>query len=476
MMNSDQVFDAIEEIAATSSKNAKEELVAKYGQDEMFKRVIVAALDPFITYGMAKRPAAVNFEGARLMFDDLLVFSLLDKLAERELTGNNAIETVQYALSRATEKSAELLWRIISKDLRAGFSESTVNKAIPGLVPTFDCMLAHKYSDHKHKLPFPLLVEPKLDGVRVLTFVNLIEGRVSFFSRSGKEFTTFDHLKEPVLNMVSEYRSELMSQAGDDYDSQGLPDGDDTDTVVMDELYAQYGVDDLLECVIDSEVVSGNFNKTVGDVRRKDEQATDAKLAMFDLLPMETFTKEDKKGCAVAGVYRDRRKKLEAMYAHAAEGAPLMTLPIFTVINEKEIHELYEKVRARGLEGLIIKDPNGLYHRRRNHAWTKIKAEESADVVIVDVEEGTGKYAGMLGALVVDYNGVRVNVGSGLSDEQRREFWEAYKIQHREFGPTSDLDVKLVGRMIEVEYHEVTPDGSLRHPRFKRFRDDKLAA
>lgn len=89
----------------------------------------------------------------------------------------------------------------------------------------------------------------------------------------------------------------------------------------------------------------------------------------------------------------------------------------------------------------------------------KLKNESSEDLIIVDLEEGEKgkKYEGLLGALVVDFKGVRVSVSSGLSDVQRTQFWHNKE--------------EVIGRIIEVEYHEVTPDGSLRHPRFKRFRD-----
>ena len=66
---------------------------------------------------------------------------------------------------------------------------------------------------------------------------------------------------------------------------------------------------------------------------------------------------------------------------------------------------------------------------------------------------------GMLGGFIGNFNGVEVRVGSGLSDNDRVDFWG-----RRE---------QIRGDLMEVEYHEVTPDGSLRHPRFARFRDDK---
>ena len=469
-MNSDQIFEAIEEIAATSSKTAKQELVSKHGADGTFIAVLEAALNPFKTYGIAKRPEVTgHLEG----IFDAKTWALLWGLEARTLTGNAAREALVSELMRLNANSAELLWRIVSKDLRAGFSESTVNKAIPGTVPTFDCMLAHKFEVHRVK-KWPVVAEPKLDGVRVLAFVDVDKPSVHFFSRSGKEFTTFDHLKAPLLRLIDNFRTELINTSG--YDNADA------------EYFAEHLDCNDFAVVFDGEIVSGSFNKTVSEVRKKDSQATDAIFNVFDILPMSLFSQDDK--VPSAHKYTQRRTVLTDLLPEGKSG-PIYLLPRYLVSSEAEIDTLYEKVRERGLEGLIIKD-DAPYYRRRNHAWMKIKAEESTDVPIVGAEEGTGKYAGMLGAIIVAFdkncyeNGahganhdhpgaVRVNVGSGLSDDQRREFWEAYcsdrETIHRD---GKEPNYKFLNRIIEVEFHEITPDGSLRHPRFKRFRDDKL--
>ncbi len=465
-MSSDKVYEALREIALVPGKLDKESLVRIHiDKTPDFKRTIIAILDPMTTYGIAKVPQRTE-EGFGEF--NTMTWNMLDALAQRGLTGNAARDAVQAEVNRMSEGSAELLRLILTKQTGAGFSSSTVNLAVPGTIITFDCMLAHKFDGSRVKV-WPQVAEPKLDGVRVLAFIDLTEQTVKFFSRSGKEFDTFDHLKTPILAQAEQYRGILMGNACDEYDSLGLPDGEETNTSVLDELYAKHGVDDALELVLDGEIVSGSFNKTVGDVRRKSEQASDAVFNVFDLLPASVFATEDKKGSEDAGTYTERRKRLEQFLLTAPSNL-LTSLPRYFVNSEAEIHTLYQNVRARGLEGLIIKDPKGLYHRRRNHAWMKIKAEESVDVEIVGAEEGTEKYTGMLGALVVDYKGVKVNVGSGLTDQQRKDFWAAFKRDSREYGPS---DYELLGRLIEVEYHEVTPDGSLRHPRFVRFRDDK---
>ena len=88
----------------------------------------------------------------------------------------------------------------------------------------------------------------------------------------------------------------------------------------------------------------------------------------------------------------------------------------------------------------------------------KLKDFHDVDLVIERLEAGTGRNKGRLGAIVVKYSGVEVKVGSGFSDELRSMIWD---------DPTN-----FIGRVVEVRYQEVTPDGSLRFPTFVCFRND----
>ena len=411
------VLAIIDEVAATTSRTDKENILWLHVGDPFFVKVLKAVLDPFVTYGVKKMPKVEPGD------DELTVDSphwdVLAALAVRELTGNEATGALIEMLGALNESSAELMRRVLLKDLRAGFSKNTVNKLLPGTIPTFDCMLAHKYEEKRIK-KWPVAVEPKLDGVRVLAFVDGSSCR--FFSRSGKEFTTFDHLKMPLMK-----------------------------------AFRSWGCSDRV--VLDAEVASGSFNKTVSEVRRSSAQATDAKLYIFDILPESLFYNLDRKA-ASEDDNQKRRKTLEGFISHCQPDDPLRAIPRFLANSHDEIMALYAKFRGKGLEGAIVKPLDGLYHRRRNHAWMKIKGEETIDVRVTGIFEGTGKFEGSLGGLVVDVDDVEVRVGSGLSDKLRADIW---------CGPPEEI----VGRLIEVEYHEKTPDGSLRHPRFVRFRDDK---
>jgi DNA ligase-1 len=119
---------------------------------------------------------------------------------------------------------------------------------------------------------------------------------------------------------------------------------------------------------------------------------------------------------------------------------------------------------ADGFEGIMIKDLDAPYECKRSSFWMKWKPVITVDLNIVGFEEGTGRNAGRLGAIVcegVDNDrNICVNVGSGLSDVDRDEYWSARD--------------DLLGRVVEVAADAVTQnqDGtySLRFPRFVRFR------
>ena len=124
-----------------------------------------------------------------------------------------------------------------------------------------------------------------------------------------------------------------------------------------------------------------------------------------------------------------------------------------------------EDAITAGFEGIMIKDIEAPYECKRSSFWMKWKPVMSVDLTVIGVEEGTGRNQGRLGALICEgvdnERHIRVNVGSGLSDANRDEYWTSRD--------------KLLGRVVEVEADAVTQnqDGSysLRFPRFMRFRD-----
>jgi DNA ligase-1 len=120
----------------------------------------------------------------------------------------------------------------------------------------------------------------------------------------------------------------------------------------------------------------------------------------------------------------------------------------------------------RGFEGIMVKPVGGIYECKRSVGWLKVKPFIEVSLTVVDTEEGTGRNAGKLGALVVegkdDGKFIKTNVGSGLTDTDRETFWKAKE--------------KLIGQIVEVradaitQNQDTTNEWSLRFPRFLRFR------
>ena len=129
------------------------------------------------------------------------------------------------------------------------------------------------------------------------------------------------------------------------------------------------------------------------------------------------------------------------------------------MLNMNDIMTFYHACRSIGFEGAVIKPFDYDYVGSRSYKWMKMKDVLSADVKVIAVEEGKGKYAGQMGKIVVDFNGVEVRVGGGFSDAERF----IYCIQPE----------LIISKMVEILYMEKTPDGSMRHPRFVRVRPDK---
>ena len=185
---------------------------------------------------------------------------------------------------------------------------------------------------------------------------------------------------------------------------------------------------------------------------------------VFDILPLASF----REGHWNAQLHK-RVKILEDMRSVIdnmpnVELLPHIMVDLDTAEGHDQLRRYADDAVAQGLEGIMIKDWNAPYECKRSSFWMKWKPTITVDLNIVGFEEGTGRNAGRLGAIIcegVDNDrNIRVNVGSGLSDANRDEYWSARD--------------KLFGRVIEVAADAVTQnqDGtySLRFPRFVRFR------
>jgi DNA ligase-1 len=402
------------------------------GLDEFFEGVTMA-LDPLVTFGVKQVPERNETpeRGQGLIWRDFKV--LANQLINRELTGHAARDAIELVMSVATvEQWNGFYRRILIKDLRCGVSEKTVNKVAKKFngkysVPTFTCSLAHDSANHEKKMVGKKQIEIKLDGVRVIT---IIQGdKVEMFSRNGKQFHNFGHIIDEIKAVIKDHP---------------VP----------------------YPLVLDGEVMSANFQDLMKQVHRKDgNQSTDAVLHLFDTIPLGCFKegKWDKpqsfRSLITNHWVRDHADLLEHVQALDWEDVDLDTPE-----GQERFVALNKQAVDGGYEGVMIKDIDAPYECKRTHAWLKAKPFIEVTLEVVDVEEGTGRNEGRLGAIVCegtdDGKTISVNVGSGFTDVHRDDYWNSRDA--------------LVGNLVEVRADAVTQnqDGtySLRFPRFKTFR------
>ena len=424
------IISTLEDHNSRLDKEAILESAMKEGLDEFFEGVRMA-LDPLVTFGV-KQVDELDSEWAGQGCTWSVFKELADKLIARELTGHAARDAINLVKSSCTVNQWNKFYRrILIKDLRCGVSEKTVNKVAKNFpqysIPVFTCQLAHDSANHEKKMTGKKQIEIKLDGVRVLT---VIQGnKVEMFSRNGKQFHNFGHIIAEIEAVIKDYP-------------------------------APYPL------VLDGEVMSANFQDLMKQVHRKDNvSANDAVLHLFDTIPL---------GCFKAGVW-DKPQSFRSLITkhwvrdHASVLKHVQALDweevdLSTPEGEKRFVELNKAAVDGGYEGVMIKDLDAPYECKRSHAWLKAKPFIEVTLEVIDVEEGTGRNEGRLGALVCsgedDGRMVQVNCGSGFSDSDRDNFWNSRS--------------SLVGQLVEVRADAVTQnqDGtySLRFPRFKTFR------
>jgi DNA ligase 1 len=427
------MFTIITEIARDNSKLHKEAVLVReaFAENQVLFTGLRMCYDTMITFGVKQIPEKTNLDsGNDLPWEDFC--ELATKLKSRELTGQAARDAIDAAMA----KSSLMQWNgwyrlILIKDMRAGFSETTVNKAVKQAnkpqyqIPVFECQLAHDGANHETKVTGNKMIEVKLDGVRVITVV-YPDGRVDQFSRNGKELANFPEIRRQFSAMAP-----ALSEA----------------------------------MVFDGEVMSSSFQDLMKQVHRKSNVETnDAVLYLFDWLTLEEFTVHHR--CNIQQQTRSRTLK---EFIEAADQQNIKVLDhewvnLESTIGQKKFKEINDRAIAGGYEGIMIKDPTAPYECKRSVNWLKQKPFIEVTLNVIDIEEGTGRNEGRLGALVCegedDGRIIRVNVGSGFSDADRDAIYRN--------------KVSVVGYQVEVRADAVTQnqDGSfsLRFPRFKTFR------
>jgi ATP-dependent DNA ligase len=346
------------------------------------RRVFFLAYDPFTQFYIRKIPEYERNETSHAASLEGLLPGL-QALSSRRATGNAGIYHLQTMLQALNVNDAEVLERIIGKDLKCGASGSTANKVWPGLIAEFPCMLCTP-SDEKilSKFKFPAFAQLKMDGMRFNAIVK--DGKCEFRSRNGKEINLLGNLEQEFVKLA---------------DGQNLVF--DGELLVVVEGNIQ-----------DRQTGNGILNKAVkGTISAKEAESVQA--TVWDCIPYHHFV--EGKGSTQ---YLTRFAILES--ASLPHKIRLVESSVVASLDEAEA--IFERYLAQGQEGIILKDMSGIWEDKRVKTQVKFKAELDCDLRVVGIQPGTGKYEGMVGALLCESSDgvIQVDVGSGLSDDDRR--------------------------------------------------------
>ena len=391
------------------------------------------AYNPYYTFHVKQVPESEGIEHAENPWP--VFWGLLEGLRTRSFSGHRARDAILETMKQFDSVEwNNLCRRVLIKDLRCGISEKTLNKVLGKTewrIPVFSCQLAQDSTDQPKKLKGIKRLECKLDGVRVLAVVQGTD--VTLYSRNGKQFENFPQ----IAQAIEDNRKALRLPSHTNY-----------------------------SFVLDGEIVGESFQKLMKQAHRKTDAVTDGMVYhVFDIIPLDSFVE----GHYNAQQYK-RIEMLERVRAKLPADGPIQIMNGLDVdLDTAEGHDIMQRYAeaavAGGFEGIMIKSMDAPYLCKRTDYWMKWKPTITVDLKIVGFEQGTGRNADRLGAIICegDDNGrhICVNVGSGLSDGDRDEYWRS-----------RDL---LLGHLVEIQADAVTQnqDGSysLRFPRFLRFRD-----
>lgn len=340
------------------------------------------------------------------------LIDLMQSLATEQIPRGHMALSLVLRLAQTVEDIdlRSVLMDILTCNLRLGINWNSFCKTAG--IQKFELALANDINKVKNldkKLNFPVYLQPKLDGYRGAAFGH--EGW-NLKSRNGKVYENFPNIVK------------ALQEIGDPED------------------------------ILDGEIMSDDFQsmQKIAFAKKRGTTVGDVKYYVFDHLQGNEWSR---RAC-----YRNFHIRYATLVEKYKDKHDLIRIvPTYKCNNWDDIKRYHKQFKEEGYEGSIIRMNVG-YNWGRSDDLLKMKDMLSMDCKILSVEGGSGKYEDMMGALSVNQeNNISCCVGTGFTDKMRKEFWEARD--------------ELIGKIIEIKYQELSPDGVMRFPVFIRFRDDK---
>lgn len=453
MKDTQVILEIIKELRADASLNYKKEVLARYSDYGPFKEFLIRVYNPRINYYMKKIPAMNYYETKEQDMSGLR--DVLNVLSGRMATGNDAINYVRNFLLEANQTVRELFELAIGRDIRAGVGVGIINEVYKGLIeeiPYCRCSkLDEKTLERFDSMPEGFLTQAKLDGQ--FSYIIKANDTLTMLTRAGTVWTS-DSLKEDMVECPDGvYIGEALIYR------EGKPLDRKTGNGRITSFIKREATLESLQEKIYQETSRKKSDKLQSELKMKEFEFEQTDKALHFVIWDSLTLQEFEEGLSTRPYTQRQGEAIRVCFLTSR----LKPVSSFRVYSIKEAQAIAEGFILEGGEGAIIKKLDAVWKDGTSKDLVKIKAVLDADLLCVDVEEGSGKYKGKVGALVLETScgRLRVKVGTGLNDLDRAKPFDYY-----------------IGKIIEIQYNEfikskVKSTASLFLPRFIEMREDK---
>ena len=385
------LYEIIKSLQEAQGSNAKQAILMQHKDNALLKEYMRVTYDPAINFWIKKVPNYVG-QGDLQEFNIGHIESMLGHLAERDLTGKQAERWLGQLSAAGNAECKELIKLMIDRSIGAGVGDTMVLKTWPDLyfsVPYQRCSLLDKKAKEKFSKEESFLVQTKADAAFGY-LVSRLDGSMDVITRAGNKYP-------------KEFAAKLC---------KGLEKG----KVVVGEVEVFENINDKL-ILLDRKTGNGILNSLLKSGEIEDKYVV--KCVAWDMLTEEEFAQ----GKSNRPYYQRLEEFKISGYESMCENISL--IPTWEVKSLEEAFDIYAQHTSQGLEGCIIKTKNFLWKDGTSKDCVKMKVEFEIDLKITGVVEGSGKAAGMCGALQLTSSCGKLvtDVGTGMTDDMRKVFW-----------------------------------------------------
>ena len=426
-----EIIDLIEELRAEPKTTIKAQILKRVANNPLWLKLLKYTYDTSITYGVKNLDeecyAHHHKYNAEILSIDYM-FSLLDDLRDRKLTGDKAKAEILHFCKNCNDGLQEILQLVLWRDLNIGASIKSFNKAYgKDFLYVFGTMSARG-----KRMKYPCFGERKMNGIRCVVIKE--NGKVQFYSRNGK-MLYIPYLQEQAEFLLGELEGVVL-----DCELEAEPSyfGEVN-------LYSSDALRSLVSGAVNS--MSIKFNKVKIKENKENIKFNEDELhtalgihiKVFDMLTLKEF-----RGKEVSPSQTDRYKRLDKLFDDIELNNIKRDKPVL-IENPEQAKKFYMSIVSNKGEGAMFKLPDKPYQIGDSQYWIKSKQEVDVELEILGFYKGAkgSKREHTIGGVNLGSScrKLLVNCGVGLKDRDI-----AYILENQD---------ELIGRIINVRFNTI---------------------